>query len=168
LLKAAGKSDLELEIVTADITSTLVASAQVYAQQATAAGLKVSVRKIDPASFFGADFLKRPFTQDAWGNFPLVPVMSLTILPGAGDNEISWSDERTNKLMTEARAALDKSKRAELIHDIQKILYDEGGYIIPALHDDVIAHSGKVAGWPVAGADKTDFNLQYRTLWLKA
>ena len=168
LLKAAGKSDLELEIVTADITSTLVASAQVYAQQASAAGLKVNVRKIDPSSFFGADFLKRPFTQDAWSNFPLVPVMSLTILPGAGDNETSWYDDRTNKLMVEARAALDKTKRRELTHAIQKILYDEGGYIVPVLHDDVIAHSNKVVGFPVAGTGNTAFNLQYRTLWLSA
>ena len=168
LLKAAGQSELGLEIVTADITSTIVASAQVYAQQAAAAGLKVGVRKIDPASFYGADFLKRPFTQDSWGNFPVVPIMSLTILPGAGDNETSWYDERTNKLMTQARATLDKTRRGELAHEIQKILYDEGGYVIPALHDDVIAHSNKVAGLPGASAGKTDFNLQYRTLWLKA
>ena len=168
LLKAAGQSDLGLEIVTADITSTLVASAQVYAQQAEAAGLKVGVRKVDPASFYGADFLKRPFTQDAWGNFPLVPIMSLTILPGAGDNETSWYDDRTNALITQARAALDKTKRAELVHEIQKILYDEGGYIIPAFHNDVIAYSSRVSGLPVASGGNTDFNLQYRTLWLNA
>jgi peptide/nickel transport system substrate-binding protein len=168
LLRAAGRSDLELEIVTADITSTLVASAQVYAQQAAAAGIKVGVRKVDPASFYGTDFLKRPFTQDSWGNFPLVPVMSLTILPGAGDNETSWYDSRTDKLIAEARASSDKGKRGEILHDIQKILYDEGGYIIPVLHDDVIAHANKVAGFPRGGAGRTDFNFQYRTVWLTA
>ncbi len=168
LLKAAGKSDLSLEIVTSEITSTLVPSAEVYAQQAKKAGLNVSVRKVDPASFFGSDFLKRPFTQDSWGNFPLVPVMSLTILPGAGDNETSWHDPRTDALMAQARAQLDKARRAELTHEIQKILYNEGGYIIPALYDDTTAHSDKVAGFVINPTGNTDFNLQYRTLWLNA
>lgn len=168
LLKAAGKSDLSLEIVTAEITSTLVASAEVYAQQAKRAGLNVSVRKVDPASFYGSDFLKRPFTQDSWGNFPLVPVMSLTVLPGGGDNETSWQDERTNKLMTEARAQLDPAKRAELTHAIQKILYDEGGYVIPVFIDDVTGYADRVGGFFVNPNGNTDFNLQFRRLWLTA
>ena len=168
LLKAAGKSDLELEIVTSDISSTMVGSAQVYAQQASAAGIRVSVRKVDPAAFFGADYLKRPFTQDSWGNFPLVPIMSLTILPGAGNNETSWYDDRTNKLMAQARAALDKTKRRELTHEIQKILYNEGGYMIPALIDDVTGYSKKVSGLALNPSGQTDFNLQFRSLWLTA
>ena len=93
LLRAAGHSNLDVELVTSSVSPTLVQAAEVYAEQAKRAGVTVRVRRVDPAAFFGPEFLKRPFTQDTWGAFPMMPVISLTLLPGAGDNETGWNDE---------------------------------------------------------------------------
>jgi len=168
LLRAAGHPDLEVEIVTASVSPTLVQAAEVYAEQAKSAGVTVRVRRIDPAAFFGSGFLKRPFSQDSWGVFPLMPVISLTLLPGAGDNETGWNDAETLRLIDAARATADPAARKDLMMELQRLLYDRGGYIIPALINQLSFFSDKVAGLPEPGSDGVDFNFQYRKLWFAA
>jgi peptide/nickel transport system substrate-binding protein len=166
LLRSAGYPDLQVEIVTADLDTTLAAGAEVYAQQAAAGGVQVNVRKIDTASFFGPGYLKRPFTQDIWGEAPIESYFSISLLPGAGNNETSWNDPEFNSLVGQARAQMDKSKRAEVMFAAQKVLYDRGGYIIPAHVKLVTAYNDRVGGFSASTTDTNYFNYQYRTLWL--
>jgi peptide/nickel transport system substrate-binding protein len=168
LLKAAGHPDLDVEIITSPVSPTLVQAAEVYAEQAKGAGITVRVRRVDPAAFYGSDFLKRPFTQDTWGAFPLMPVMSLTLLPGAGDNETGWNDAETLRLIDAARAARDLAARKDIMIDLQRVLYDRGGFIIPALINQLSFFSDKVGGLPDPADVGTDFNYQYRKLWFDA
>lgn len=67
LLAKAGKSGLTVELVTADISVGAVESAQVLAEQAKAAGVTINLRKVQPNVLFGDQYLKWPFSQDAWG-----------------------------------------------------------------------------------------------------
>jgi peptide/nickel transport system substrate-binding protein len=169
LLRAAGHPNLDVELVTSTVSPTLVQAAEVYAEQAKNAGVTVRVRRVDPAAFFGPEFLKRPFTQDTWGAFPLMPVVSLTLLPGAGDNETGWNDPDTLRLVDAARATLAPAPRKDLMIELQRVLYDRGGYIIPALVNQLSFFSDRVGGLPDAAADTSvDFNFQYRKLWFAA
>ncbi len=168
LLRSAGHPDLDVEIVTASISPTVVQAAEVYAEQAKAAGVTVRVRRIDPAAFYGSGFLKRPFTQDSWGVFPLMPVMSLTLLPGAGDNETGWNDRETIQLIDAARATTDPAARNGRILELQRLLYDRGGYIIPTLINQLSFFSDRIGGLPEAADAGLDFNFQYRKLWFAA
>ena len=62
----------------------------------------------------------------------------------------SWNNERFNKLLVEARAELDEAKRQEMYVEMQRILRDEGGSIVPMFanaidgRNDTVAH-GKVS-----------------------
>jgi peptide/nickel transport system substrate-binding protein len=168
LLRSAGHANLDVEIVTASISPTLVQAAEVYAEQAKGAGVTVRVRRIDPAAFYGSGFLKRPFTQDAWGIFPLVPLLSLTVLPGAGDNETGWNDPETIQLIDAARAATDAVGRKDRLFDLQRLLHDRGGYIIPTLINQLSFFSSNIGGLPSASGGIFDFNSQYRKLWFTA
>jgi peptide/nickel transport system substrate-binding protein len=168
LLRSAGHPDLDVEIVTASISPTAVQAAEVYAEQAKAAGVTVRLRRIDPAAFYGSGFLKRPFTQDSWSVFPLMPLMSLTVLPGAGDNETGWNDAETIQLIDAARATSDPVARKDRIVELQRVLHDRGGYIIPALINQLSFYSDKICGLPAAADAGVDFNFDYRKLWFAA
>ncbi len=168
LLRSAGYPDLDVEIVTATISPTVVQAAEVYAEQAKAAGVSVRLRRIDPAAFYGSGFLKRPFTQDSWSVFPLMPLMSLTVLPGAGDNETGWNDPQTIQLIDAARATSDAAARKDRIIELQRLLHERGGYIIPALINQLSFFSDKIGGLPAAADAGVDFNFQYRKLWFAA
>ena len=51
--------------------------------------------------------------------------------PGAVWNDTQWDDEHFNSLRLQAQAELDPPKRPELYTEMQRILRDDGGVIVP-------------------------------------
>jgi peptide/nickel transport system substrate-binding protein len=131
LLKAAGAEDLHVTLVTADIAQGTVLAAQVFAQQASAAGVSVSVDDVTVNEFYGTNYLSWPFAQDYWFYNFYLPQVSLATLPKAPFNETHWDNSRYNSLYAQAIATVDPSLRTEMAHEMQQIEYNEGGYIIP-------------------------------------
>ena len=66
-------------------------------------------------------------------------------------------DEITqNQLLVEARAELDTNKRAEMYAEMQLIVRDDGGTVIPVFADFLMAASSKLAHGPVASNTEMD------------
>jgi peptide/nickel transport system substrate-binding protein len=146
LLKAAGHSDLAVELTTADLSTGVLDEAQVFAQQAQGAGVKVNLRKVDPGTFYGKGWLSYPFTQDYWYTRYYLGQVAQVMLKSSPYNESHFHDARYEKLYLQARAELRKSRRAQIIHEMQAIEWRTGGYIIPTFNDQVDAYSTKVKG----------------------
>jgi peptide/nickel transport system substrate-binding protein len=131
LLKAAGQDGMTVELVTADLAEGVLLMAQVFAQQASEAGVTVKVKQVTVSDFYGPSYLKWAFAQDFWYYNFYLPQASLAELPAAPFNETHFRNPAYNKLYAEAIATVDQAKRTELAHEMQRIEYDEGGYIIP-------------------------------------
>jgi peptide/nickel transport system substrate-binding protein len=58
-------------------------------------------------------------------------VFSQIYSAGADWNESRWNNELFNKILLEARAELDTSKRREMYVEMQQICHDDCGSIIP-------------------------------------
>jgi peptide/nickel transport system substrate-binding protein len=147
LLKQAGHSGLTVELVTADVFQGVVAAAQVFAQQASGAGVKVNVRKVDTGTFYGPNYLKWTFAQDFWATREYLPQVAQGSLPSSPFNETHWSDPKFISLINQARAEVDQSKRNEILREAEKLEYDNGGYIIPYFSNQIDAYSAKVTGF---------------------
>lgn len=132
LLKKAGQENLTVELVTGDIASGVLQAAQVFAQQAKDAGVTVNVRQVTVDVFFGDQYLKWPFAQDFWGYSPYLSQVVQSMQASSPYNETHWNDDRYNKLYSQAQATVDHAKRAEILVDMQKLDFEEGGYIIPS------------------------------------
>jgi peptide/nickel transport system substrate-binding protein len=154
LLKAAGHSNLKVTLTTGNIYGGVPEEAQVFAQQASAAGVTVNVQKIDTGTFYGSNYLKWTFAQDFWGPRRFLSQVAQGSLPNSPFNETHWADPQFLKLIAAARGELDASKRRQLIHEAQKIEYDKGGYIIAFFPNFLAAASSKVGGIP-AGLQAT-------------
>jgi peptide/nickel transport system substrate-binding protein len=150
LLKAAGREGLAVELVTAPVFQGVVAAAQVFAQQATGAGVKVSIRQVDTTTFYGPNYLGWTFAQDFWATREYLPQVAQGSLPGSPFNETHWADPTFIKLIQQARAELDQAKRNEILHRAEAIEYERGGYIIPYFSDQVDAYSTKLTGFAPA------------------
>jgi peptide/nickel transport system substrate-binding protein len=59
-------------------------------------------------------------------------------------NDMLWKHEKFNKLLKEARAELDETKRREMYVEMQRIVSDEGGVVIPVFAADLAAASDKL------------------------
>lgn len=166
LLRSAGYPDLRVQLVTSALSGTLAGVAQVFAQQAHEAGVTVSIDTIDPTSFYGPDFTRRALTQDVWGQFPLETTMAWALIPGAIDNETGWNDSRFDAFIEQARQQPAGSLRKEIMFEAQKLLYETGGYVIPAQIQSWLAYRSTVHGFPSSTTATNYFNFQYRKLWV--
>jgi peptide/nickel transport system substrate-binding protein len=59
-------------------------------------------------------------------------------------NDTHWKHERFNKLLKEARAELDKAKRHEMYGEMQGIVRDKGGVVIPTFSSTLDAATTKL------------------------
>jgi peptide/nickel transport system substrate-binding protein len=132
LLKAAGHENLTVTLTTSSgIGQGIVKTAQVFAQQAQAAGVTVNINSVTTSTWFGQDYLKVPFGQDYWFYLPyLVNVPQVTI-PGGAFNTPHYNNPAYTSLYKQALASTDEALKAELAHQMQKIDSDDGGLIIP-------------------------------------
>jgi peptide/nickel transport system substrate-binding protein len=146
LLKSAGHAGLSVQLVTAPVFQGVVQAAQVFAQQASAAGVKVSLRKLDTGTFYGPNYLKWTFAQDFWATREYLPQVAQGSLPSSPFNETHWGAGKFEKLINQARAELDATKRTEILREAEKMEYDQGGYIIPYFSNQIDAYSGKLGG----------------------
>ena len=105
--------------------------AQVYAQQAQAAGINVNLRQIAVTEYYGPNYLKWVFAQDYFYSGPYLTLVEQTTLPKGPFNETHFDNPTYNNLFSQALATLDTAKRTEIAHEMQMIDYNEGGYIIP-------------------------------------
>jgi peptide/nickel transport system substrate-binding protein len=167
LLQAAGQAGLTMVLHTTNGAGGMVDVANVFANQAKAAGVTLNVKN-DP-NYYGPKYLKLAFSIDFWGTRNYLPQVANGSIPTAPYNECHWppSDSNYIALYHQALAEVDPTKRCQIVHDMQKLEYDEGGYIIPFFNNLVDAYSKKVSGFnPSKGTLNLDsFAHGYRTIW---
>jgi peptide/nickel transport system substrate-binding protein len=170
LLKAAGKDGLNVDLHTTPGAAGMVETATIFASQAKAAGVTVNVKN-DP-NYYGSSYLKLAFSVDFWGTRGYLNQVQQGSLPNSPYNETHWppkSGTGSNfaSLYQQALAATDTSKRIEIEQEMQKLEYDNGGYIIPFFGDLIDGYSSKVQGFkPSKGTLNLDgYGHGFRTIW---
>ena len=147
LLKQAGHAGLTVQLTTAPVFQGVVQAAEVFAQQATGAGVTVNLQKLDTGTFYGPNYLKWTFAQDFWATREYLPQVAQGSLPTSPFNETHWADPTFLKLIAQARATLDETQRDDILRQAETIEYNSGGYIIPYFSNQIDAYSGKLGGF---------------------
>jgi peptide/nickel transport system substrate-binding protein len=150
LLSQAGQSDLRVELVTSPVFQGIVEAAQVIAEQAKGAGVTINVRKVDPGTFYGDNYLSWTFAQDFWATRSYLSQVAQGSLPDSPFNETHWADPEFLDLIAQARAELDEDKHIELLKAAQKIEYERGGLIVWSFSNQIDAYNTTVAGFQPA------------------
>jgi peptide/nickel transport system substrate-binding protein len=173
LLKAAGQDGMTVDLHTTDGAAGMVDSANVFAQQAKAAGITVNVKN-DP-NYYGDQYLKLAFSVDFWGTRQYLPQVANGSIPTAPYNECHWPPKSGAgsdfvSLYNQALAEPDETKRTDIIHTMYNEEFTNGGYIIPFFNNLVDAYSSKVSGFQVnRGTLNLDtFGHGYRTIWFNS
>jgi peptide/nickel transport system substrate-binding protein len=170
LLKAAGKANLAVDLHTTNGAVGMVETATVFANQASAAGVKINV--INDPNFYGTQYLKLAFSVDFWGTRAYLNQVQQGSLPNSPYNETHWppksgTGSNFESLYNQALAETDAAKRIQIEHEMQQIEYNNGGYIIPAFAGLIDGYATKVKGLvPSKGTLNLDsFGHGYRTIW---
>ncbi|WP_272009413.1 ABC transporter substrate-binding protein [Roseovarius sp. ZX-A-9] len=158
-LKEAGLDKLEVSLSAADAAfSGAVDAAVLYQNSAKGAGIDLTVVREPNDGYWSDVWMKKPFTAVYWGGRPVQDQMFATAYScGADWNDGFWCNEKFDKLMVEARAELDQTKRKDMYWEMQEIVSNQGAIVIPMFANYVFASSNKIA-MPEAVASNWDMD----------
>ena len=83
-------------------------------------------------------------------------------------NDAHWKNERFNTLLVEARTELDPDRRRRMYWELQQIVRDDGGTIIPVYAQYVFASHSKVAHGPLAANRDVDGWKSMERWWFQS
>jgi peptide/nickel transport system substrate-binding protein len=171
LLKQAGQEGLTVELITSPQDTGMVEGAQIFAENAKAGGVTVNVKNVDGSVIYGDQYIKWPFSADYWGTRNYLAQVSFGSLTRLPYNETHWDAHpkfpQYKKLYDQAVATVDQAKRCDVIRQMQKLEYDEGGFIIWGFKNLTDGYSTKVGGFKI---DRGTLNLNkygngFRTIY---
>jgi peptide/nickel transport system substrate-binding protein len=136
---------------------------------ATKAGLKVEVKKEPTDGFWDNVWLKGAFVESYWGGRPAATQM-LSIAFGANApwNESHWKNDKFEKLLADAKSETDEAKRKGYIWEMQAMLHEDGGAVIPVFRDWIDAHHETVGGHTPHGGFDMDNGYILDKAFIKA
>ncbi|RVU38874.1 peptide ABC transporter substrate-binding protein [Hwanghaeella grinnelliae] len=145
-LKQAGHDSIAVKLSAADAAfSGAVDAAVLYKEHARPAGIDIQVVREPNDGYWSNVWLKKPWCACYWGGYTTESEMFLTgYAPGAAWNDTQWDDEEFNKLMAAGRTETNPEIRREIYRDMQIILRDRGGAVVPCFANDVLARSDAV------------------------
>ncbi|SFC79683.1 ABC transporter substrate-binding protein [Tropicimonas isoalkanivorans] len=156
-LQQAGLDGLTVKLSAADAAFPgAVDAAVLYQNAAGAAGIKIDVNRVPNDGYWSDVWLKHPFCAVYWGGRPTADQIFTTAYEsGAAWNDSKWSNARFDELLVAARAELDEAKRREMYYEMQQIVSQDGGTVLPMFANFVFATNDKI----VQGEFASNFDM---------
>lgn len=164
-LKKSGIGSNTFKLHTADnVFPGSMDASVLYKEHAAKAGINIEVVREPDDGYWKNVWMKRPWCTCYWTARPTVDFTFSTIYAeGADVNDTHWKHERFNKLLKEARAELNVAKRREMYVEMQRLVRDEGGVVIPMLPNTLEAGTPKLKHGEIAANWQLDgFKLSER------
>jgi peptide/nickel transport system substrate-binding protein len=167
-LKKAGLSELSVKLSAADAAfAGAVDAAVLYKEHAAKAGINIQVVRESNDGYWSSVWLKKPWCACYWGGYATEDLMLSTgYSAGAAWNDTHWNHEGFNERLITARAELDEEKRRGMYEEMQRILRDEGGAVVPMFANAIDARTDKVAHGKVSGITPLDGRRLIERWWL--
>ena len=144
-LKKAGRDSLDVTIWAGDIYAGGIDSAILYKEHASKAGINIEVQRVSTDGYWSEIWNNKPFCVSKWsGRATEDAILTQAYSAESSWNETRWNHPRFEQVLVEARAELNDTKRRDMYVELQALLRDEGGAIIPVFANTVMATSTKV------------------------
>ncbi len=167
-LQQAGLSSLDVTLHASDIYPGGVDGAVLFKEHAAKAGINIEVERVPTDGYWSDIWRKEDWSVCTWSGRATEDWMFSTAYLSTADwNDMGpWKNETFDKLLIEARAELDEERRRSLYGEMQRIVRDEGGVVIPVFASWVMALSDKL-GTPaeLAGNWVMDGNKSAERWW---
>jgi len=172
LMKKAGMLDYTFSLHAAYVAwpGTKAADvAMLYKEQAAKAGIKIEVIIDSDDGYWSNVWMKKPWVMCYWSGRATADWMfSTAYAEDSAWNDTFWKHDRFNKLLKEARAELNEAKRLEMYVEMQRIVHDEGGVIIPVFANNIEVANQKVRFENPAGNWEMDGHRAAERWWFRS
>lgn len=169
-IKKAGMEGETISLHAADAAfAGAVDAALLWREHAKKAGIDIKVVREPSDGYWDNVWNKKGFSACFW--FARVTpdwMFTMAYAADASANDMHWKHEKFNKLLVEARGELDEKKRAQMYSEMQEIVRDEGGVVIPMIANMLDAVNKKVQFENPAGNQELDGLRAIERWWFEA
>lgn len=166
-LKKAGMEGVKVELSASSAAyASAVDAAQLYREQALKAGIDIKVVREPSDGYWSNVWMQKPFIACDWGGRPTEDQMlSVAFKSDAPWNDTRFKSERFDELLLAARSELDEAIRRDMYIEMQTMIHNDGGVIIPMLPSSLWAKHSKVQHDPEISAAWQMDGLQLISRW---
>ncbi len=152
-LKQAGMENLKVQFHAAETGfGGALDAAQLMRESAAPAGIDIEIVREPDDGYWSDVWMVKPWVACYWSGRPTENwIFSQIYAADASWNDTFWKHERFNELLLAARAELDQAKRRDMYIEMQQIVNNEGGVVLPLFLSDVAAVTDKVGVPDVIG-----------------
>lgn len=147
-LKKAGLDRLPITLQVSEAAFTGAIDAAVLFQAAAAkADIAMEVKREPSDGYWDNVWMKAPFCVSYWGGRPTADQMlSVAYKSDAKWNETAWRRPEFDRILVAARTEFDEGKRKAMYVELQRMISEDGGAVIPMFIDYLEAGNKKVKG----------------------
>lgn len=145
-LKKAGYDTISLSLSASDAPLPgAVDACLLFQTQISSSGIEIKVVNEPQDGYWTEVWTKKPFFVGGWAARPTPDIMFTSAYAPEFDwNETKFNNTRFNSLLSQARSQTDTALRAEMYREMQEIVRDEGGAIIPFFQNYIYARRKNV------------------------
>ena len=112
-------------------------------------GFDLQLKKVPTDGYWGAVWMKEPVNVVSWNMRPTAnSQLAIQFAPGAAWNDTYWTNDRMGQLLEMARSETDATRRHQLYCDMQTLVHEGSGMVIPAFSNVNDGTANNVMGIP--------------------
>ncbi|MCY4150508.1 MAG: ABC transporter substrate-binding protein [Gammaproteobacteria bacterium] len=137
--------------------------------QANAAkiGFDLKVKKVPTDGYWGAVWMSAPLNVVTWNMRPTAnSQIAIQFAPGAEWNDTYWNNERMGELLTLSLSETDPVKREAMYCEMQELIHNGSGMVIPAFSNINDGIASNVMGIPQLPLGQVGGNEWPEFVWL--
>ena len=146
-VRKGGLGGVRLPVYASAAAEGSVDMASILQEYGSRAGLNLAVNRVPADGYWSTHWMRHALT---FGNINPRPtadlVFSLFYGSSAEWNESGWNNERFDRLLVEARGEADEARRKELYGEMQRIVHDKCGVLIPVFISLIDAFDKRLKG----------------------
>jgi len=144
-LKRSGIRQAQIQV--AEVAPGITDVVKLLKRDAARIGLELIIQTVPVAGYWTDVWMKTPMHVVSWNMRPTANVMmTLAFAPDAPWNDSRWKNERFAKLLMESRGYMAPDLRQEMYCEMETLIRDGSGVVIPAHHNSVDAKLDVVKG----------------------
>jgi peptide/nickel transport system substrate-binding protein len=110
-------------------------------------GFDLKIKKVPNDGYWGAVWMKEPLNVVTWNMRPTAnAMMGIQFAPGGAWNDTFWNNERFGVLLKESLAETDQKKRHDMHCEMQTLVHNGSGMVIPYHTNILDGVSDKIHG----------------------
>ncbi len=169
-LNQAGLSTLDIELAVAETAWGGAVDAAVLVQEtAKKGGINIKVNRVADDGYWSNTWMKVPWCLSYWAGRATEDWMfSTAYLSTSGWNESYMKIDRFDELLLAARGELDTDKRRVMYYEMQEIVRDEGGSVVPVFSSYLMMVKDTLGHNELASLHALDNFMIARKWWWKS